>query len=99
MLMLSTTISLSAKVLEEVKARVERRVIENNVQVKNDTQTQTTEWHQDKTKDKEDKTIKNYKVIYSIFFKYWITIIVIILAVFIFFILIKKEIKLDINNE
>lgn len=47
----------------------------------------------------EYKTVKNYKVIYSVFFKYWIVILVIILAIIIFLTRIKKEKKLDINNE
>lgn len=53
----------------------------------------------DKSQNPEYKTVKNYKVIYSVFFKYWIIILVIILAIVIFFTRIKKEKKLDINNE
>ena len=55
--------------------------------------------NKDKAKDTEYKTIKNYKIIYSIFFKYWIVILVIIIAILIFFNVIKKEKKLDINSD
>lgn len=64
----------------------------------NPTQTNETD-HQDKSKDTEYKAIKNYKIIYSIFFKYWIIIIIIIAAILIFSSVIKKERQLDINND
>ena len=60
--------------------------------------TKDAQYH-DSTKSKEENTIKNYKVIYSILFKYWIIILVVILAIILFLIVIKKEKKLDINND
>ena len=67
-------------------------------QTKDTTQNNNNEYH-DKTKDIETHTIKNYKIIYSVFFKYWIVILTIIIAIFAFLIVIKKEKKLNINND
>lgn len=63
------------------------------------TQSNNNEEYHDTTKDTEYHTIKNYKIIYSIFFKYWIIILTIIAAIFIFLVVIKKEKKLDINTD
>lgn len=49
--------------------------------------------------DKKETTIKNYKIIYSVFFKYWLIALIIAIAIAIFFLAIKKEKILNINSD
>lgn len=53
----------------------------------------------DTSSNRKNNTLKNYKIIYTIFFKYGIFIFIIIIAAAIFFLWIKKEKILVVEND
>lgn len=69
------------------------------VQETNTTNDNNTNVKDKKSNNRRETTIKNYKIIYSAFFKYWLIVLIIAAAISIFFFAIKNEKILNINND